>query len=380
MSEVVKEDPIFPQPDVIDIVALFKLLWKKKFIIAGSSFIVAVITAIISLQMPNIYRSTTTLLPVSTEVSSAFGQYAGLAAMAGISAPGQSGTDVEKILAILTSRTLKERVINELNLIPELLEEEPDKLSPLFATTLVFSENFHVNQDKKTGVISISYDNKSPELAAKIVNYVTEVLINILNEKNLTVSSKKLLLTEKQLNEKRSELEVLKNKLLEFQRRTQVLVPEAQAEGVMELYSTLIQQKITLEVDLKTYKSALSDSNPKIKAKEKQLEAIQYQLDNLSNITSDGKFDTTDVPENIAEYSEITAELELAQKMYLALFAQWEQLKMQEQEDQLYVEIIDLGVVQERKYKPKRSIIVLLSVAITFILLSFIFIIGNRYE
>lgn len=366
------EKSIIHQADGIDLIALFKLLWSKKWIIIGSSFAVAVITAIITLQIPNIYKSTTTLLPVSAESGSGLSQYAGLAAMAGVSLPGQGGTDVEKIMAILNSRTLKERVINDLELEKILLDEIPTKVTSLYATHKIFSENYSAYQDKKTNVISISYDDKDPELAANIVNYVAEILSIMLEEKSLTITSKKLKLIEEQLIRKREELDIVKNRLLEFQRRTQVLIPESQAEGVMTLYTTLVQQKIALEVELETLKNALSDTNPKIIAKEQQLEAVVNQLRNISEVTSDGKFDTTDVPENIAEYTEITTELELAQKMYLAIYTQWEQLKFHEQEDKLYVEVIDVGRIPEMKSEPRRSFIVILSSVIAFFGISFL--------
>lgn len=373
MSSKTEEQPIFPQPDVIDLVALFKLLWSKKWIIMGSSFLVAVITAVITLQMPNIYKSTTTLLPVSGD-SNSLSQYAGLAAMAGVSLPSQGGTDVEKIMALLNSRTLKERVINDLDLTNILLEEQPTDISPMYATLTIFSENYSASQDKKTNVIAISYEDKNPELAAKIVNHTAVALSTVLEEKSLTLTSKKLALTEKQLNKRRVELDRLKNKLLEFQRRTQTIVPESQAEGVMKLYTSLVQQKITLEVELETLENALSDTNPKIIAKKQQLEAVVNQLNNISNVTSDGKFDTTDVPENIAEYTEITAELELAQKMYISLYTQWEQLKLQEQEDQLFIETIDEGQTPEKKIGPRRSRIVILFSFLSFIVISLLLI------
>lgn len=374
MSTALKnEQPnVFPEANVRDLVELFKLLWSKKWIIMGASFTIAVITALISLQMPNIYRSTTTLLPVSEEQSS-LSQYASLAAMAGVSLPSQGGTDVEKIMAVLKSRTIKERIINDLDLTYRLIEEEDEPITSLYMAILVFSDKYNVSQDTRSGLITISFEDEEPLLATEIVNYTVEVLNKVLNEKSLTISSKRLLLTEKQLADKRAHLEQLKNRLLDFQRRTQVLEPETQAQGYMELYKTLVQQKIALQVELETLRGALSESNPKIKTKEQQLEAIQYQLDNISTITSGGEFDAKDVPENMAEYTEISAELELAQQMYLSVFTQWEQLKLQEQKKQLYVEVIDKAIVPQIKIRPSRSKIVVFVQAIYFILVIYIF-------
>lgn len=369
---------IFPQSDQIDLLALFNIIWSKKWIIVGTSFIIAIIVSIITLQMPNIYQSQTTLLPVANEQSS-LSQYSGLAAMAGMSIPGSGGgTDVEKIMALLNSRTLKERVIYELDLTSLLLEKEPTDISREFATLKLFSKNYSVSQDLKTGLITIKYNDERPELTSTVVNYCADSLSKILDEKNLTLSSKKLNLATDQLKRKEVHLNEVKERLLEFQRRTQVLQPESQAQGVMELYANLVQQKIALEIELETLKNALSDSNTSVKLKENQLKAITTQLNNMSTITSDGKFDTTDVPENIAEYTEIKTELELAQQMYIAMYSQWEQLRLEEQEDQLHIEVIDKGITPEEKIKPRRSIIVIISVLVFFLFYVFILIIrGN---
>lgn len=353
------EEISFPEVEVIDLYTPLKRLWKIKIKVFLISILVGGITAVATLFLPNIYQARTTVLPVSSD-SGSLNQYAGIAAMIGVDLPfNDGGTDVNKIIALLESRFLKERIITDLNLMEKLIDKVPGDVSMEFASLEEFSRLYSIKQDKKTNLISISMQHEDPALTAEVVNYVVDVLTKVLDEKNLTISSKKLLLIEKQLKDKRQELEVIKERLLDFQRRTQLLIPESQAEGVMELYSTLVQQKITLEVELQTLEAALSANNPKVKVKRQQLEAVEYQLNNISSLTLDGSFDTADVPENMAEYMEIKAEFELAQKMYLTIYAQWEQLKLQEQEERLYVEVIDKGYTPERKIKPKRLPIVI---------------------
>lgn len=107
-----EENKIFIEEDEIDLFELWDKIWKnRKFILVICS-VVVILTAIISLIMDNIYRSTATLIPISSSNNS-LSAYAGLAAMAGINLPVGGGDDNAKIQAILKSRSLKEAVIKK---------------------------------------------------------------------------------------------------------------------------------------------------------------------------------------------------------------------------------------------------------------------------
>jgi len=369
-EELVQEGQIFSKSNGINWIALLANLWKKKWWVIGGSFLIAVATAFYSTTLPNVYRATTTLLPVSAESGGQLSQYASMAAIAGISLPTETGTEVTKIMAVLHSRTLKERVIEDFDLIDDLLVEVPEDKNPMYSAVRVLSRQLSISMDSPTGIVSISMNSGDPVLAADIANYIAIVLNSILNEKRLTVSSQRITLSEKALNERREELDKLKNRLMDFQREAQILTPESQAEGYMQLYSSLIEQRMNLEVELETLRSALSENNPRIRSKEQELDAIQNQLRNLTN-SSNGQFDTSNVSTNLITYQEISAELELAQRMYLAALTQWEQANSEDQNSELYVEVIDKAIVPQEKIGPMRSQMVMMAGMAGAVLLSF---------
>lgn len=369
-EELVQEGQIFSKSIGINWIALLANLWKKKWWIIGGSLLIAAATAFYSTTLPNVYRSTTTLLPVSAESGGQFSQYASMAAIAGISLPTETGTEVTKILAVLNSRTLKERVIEELDLYDDLLGEAAQGEDSLYSAVRVLSRQLFIYMDNQTGILSISMNSGNPVLAADTVNYVAIVLSSILDEKNLTALSHRMALSEKALNERRAELDRLKNRLMEFQREANILTPESQAEGHMQLYSSLIEQRMNLEVELETLRSALSENNPRIRTKEQELDAIQNQLKNLTT-SSNEQFDTSVVSTNLVTYQEISAELELAQRMYLAALTQWEQVNSEEQSSRIYVEVIDKAIVPEEKIAPMRTQMVIMAGMAGAALLSF---------
>jgi uncharacterized protein involved in exopolysaccharide biosynthesis len=134
----------------------------------------------------------------------------------------------------------------------------------------------------------------------------------------------------------------------------------------MTLYSTLVGQKISLEIELSRMESALSANNPKISALKTQLAAVEDQLKKVETRSTGGAPSLRDTPEALVKYQNIMTDLEIATKIYGTLLATSENQKLQENEDQLFVEVIDPAIVPELKSKPKRAIICVAATAAGF--------------
>ena len=78
--------------DEIDLKELFLILFDKKLLIVSISITFAFLSIFISLLLPNIYTSKTTLIQVDQEdsISSSLGSFSSLASISGISLPGES--------------------------------------------------------------------------------------------------------------------------------------------------------------------------------------------------------------------------------------------------------------------------------------------------
>ena len=108
----------------IDLRELYYVLLKGKWIIFSVTAFISIITVIYSLNLPNIYQSTTLLAPVdsSNNISGALKGYSGIASMAGISLPsgGGAGNSV-KALKKLNSLSFFENKIMPSIFLPDLM-------------------------------------------------------------------------------------------------------------------------------------------------------------------------------------------------------------------------------------------------------------------
>lgn len=349
----------YVEEDEIDLYELWLVLKKRKKLILSLFFLITTLTAVISFMKTPIYKSETSVIPVSNS-SSPLEDLADLAAVAGILI-GSKGGDSAKIKAVLNSRTIKENIIRKLNLIPVLLDKLPKDRNPMnMAIETLENENIvSVSDDKKTGVIKISVEYKDPRLAQKIAQAYIDELQKIMNEKKLTVAKFNRIFLEKQLKEEEEKLKKLKQQLAEFQKKTKIIAPESQLAGVMNLYSGLISKKLELLVQLRALESTLSPDNSKIKMLKEQIQSINSQIKSIEEKTNMGALPSlAKVPEKLVEYTNIMQKLKISEAVYKNLVKLYEQAKLQEAKENIYVEIIDPPSLPDKPIKPKKKLIV----------------------
>lgn len=189
MNQLPSSPPYPPnaEDDEIDILELWDTLMSGWQWIAGATILAAVSSIAVALLMTPIYRSQVVM--VSAEDPGARGggasalaaQFGGIADLAGVSL-GATGSKAEA-MAVLKSRSLAEGYIKEMNLLPILFEEkwdaanqrwkvdDPTKIPTIEAAYKFLSENvLKIDEDKKTGVITLSVEWKDRIMAAQWAN------------------------------------------------------------------------------------------------------------------------------------------------------------------------------------------------------------------
>ena len=163
--------------------------------------------------------------------------------------------------------------------------------------------------------------------------------------------------------------------------------------SIFEAYTSLYAKKIETETELAVAKTTLSNNNPTIMQLEKLLdvqtiqldqlmirldEKLQYLLSNISpaqidtipNIEFSVSFNT--LPSLGLENARLIREVELQSTIQEILIPQFEQAKLEETKNIPTLQIIDKPKVALNKTKPKRSLIVIGSTIMSF-LMSLIF-------
>jgi uncharacterized protein involved in exopolysaccharide biosynthesis len=153
----------------------------------------AIVAAVVSLLMPNIYRAEVLLAPAAASnqqggIGMALGSFGGLASLAGISLGG--GGSNEEDLAVLQSRDFLWSFVQEKKLLPLLFEDawdkganrwkesDPKEQPGQLGVYRLFVKNglMSVETEKKTNLVTVSIEWKDPKLAAEWANSIIEYL------------------------------------------------------------------------------------------------------------------------------------------------------------------------------------------------------------
>lgn len=194
----------------IDLRELFRVLWKGRWLIGGITAVAAVISVIVALMLPNIYRAEALLAPNSQEgaggLSALAAQYGNLAGLAGINIGNTSTDKVAVGLEVLKSRKFISEYIErhdilvplmaatgwdsetgKLEIDPGLYDESsntwtrdvspPRKSIPSMQEAYkVFTDILSIAQDNTSGLVTVSIEHYSPDVAKQWVDWLVEDL------------------------------------------------------------------------------------------------------------------------------------------------------------------------------------------------------------
>ena len=198
--------------DEIDLLELIRTLLEAWKTIVGITIVCIGLAVAYALYAPEVFKAETLLAPASEEksgASSALSQFGGLAAMAGISIPSDS--NVEQVVATLNSRKFLRQYIDGKKLLPVLFEDIWDADNQSWMVPSVedepteqkaiesFKACLSVDEDKKSGLITLSISWKDPEVAAKWANDLVKQLNEQLREQAIADSQKRVGYLEQEL-------------------------------------------------------------------------------------------------------------------------------------------------------------------------------------
>ena len=238
----------------IDLVKLFSHLWDKKYLIGSITFIFSFFSILYALWLPNIYSSKSVLHPViddATEVnalSSMASKYGGLAAATGISLPQNVGVSKTAVMiATINSREFFSHLLTfdniKLNLFatkaynpetkaieydPKIYNPETKKWIEGEPTDLevykIYGKVLSLNEDKVSGLITISIDHQSPIFAKDFLELIIYEINDIMRNRDIVESTESLEFLTSQLSKTpQSDIKFSINQLIETQLKKQML-------------------------------------------------------------------------------------------------------------------------------------------------------------
>ena len=354
----------------LKLVDLVLILLRHRKIFIVNFLLFSVVSAVISLLLPFWYTSTARLLPPESKSPDLLGLASAMLDLP-FEIPNVGGlmaTPSDLYIAIMRSRNVRENVLRKLNL-QSYFEADyiEDALEMLDSRTLL---------DKtEENIIVVQCTERSPELAQKMVAAYLEELDRVNREVRRTSASYTREFIEKRLMQAEADLKEAANRLARFQSRYGAIDIEAQVKSQIEAAADLRAQLILLEVKKEVLGKYVSANHDELKNLKFQIDEMEKQIKDLQNgispIEDDLVLSFRAVPELAKEFLFLKKDVEVQKAIYQLLMQQYEQAKIQEAKDSPTIQILDAPTLPQKRSKPKRSIIVIVS-AMVSVIFSFI--------
>ncbi len=350
----------------------FNLLKKRKKLLINFNIIIVIISIIIALLLPKWYKSTATILVSNS--TSALGMLSSLGGLGiGGLLGGSGGVDHNRYLAILYSRTLMEDVILNYNLIDRYgvdnMEEAVESLN----------DNIDVEVGDEMQIFVSVYDTNQEQVAE-----MTRFVVKKLDSLNISLSTENAVkdrdFISSRVNIVFDSLETLEKRLNQFMEENGVLDLTNQVIFGLESAAKIKAELLTKEVEFQVASKQTSTKNPLVKNLETQIDALEKQYSNF--FSNDGVENLIPsfkkIPSLYKEFMRIKRDMEYSIRILEFLAPQYEQAKIEAAKDIPTLQILDEPARPERKSKPIRALIVLVSLFLSS-LISFYYVYWKEY-
>ncbi len=341
-----------------------EVLAKRRTLIISIVLLATITSVVIAMTLPLWYKTEALLLPpknISSALAGSSRFSEAFSITSGLNLPVLT-TPNDLYARMLKSKSVTKKVIEKFNLheyyMTQSFEETYDAL--MYHTIIRVTEE---------GLLSVSVEDKSPQMAADITNSFVEAL----DEVNRGIIADRISQTkdfvESRLAQVLTDLDSARFALQAFQMKYKTVDFDEQTRLAIDQAVQLKIKLAELELNVKMSEISLGSNNAKLVDLQRQKEIIKEQLYNLETSNADSSFfslPVASIPSLKGEFEKLFSKVKVSEALYQVLLEQREQAKMKEFEKMPTLSVLDKADVPQLKSRPKRTFIVLGSVVGSF--------------
>ena len=348
--------------DDVDLLDLLQVVADNLRLLIVGPLVVGLLALGISFAIKPTFTATTKFLPPLPGQGSAQMMLQSLGALGGLAgaAAGVKNPN-DQFIGFLESESVTSPLIDRFDLINRYDEKfKVDARKALKSVSRISAG--------KDGLITIEFDDTDPVFAAQVANAYVEELGKLLKRLAITEAQFRRVFFEKQLVETREKLTMAEKAIRASGVSSSVLrqSPDISIRVLAELHAKIAAQ----EIKLSSLRGFLNESSPEIKQAQVEMAALRTQL---------AKAEAAAVPSaanpDDANYIALYRNVKYFESLFEFFARQFEAAKTDEAREGAIVQIVDVAVAPEKRSKPKRGTIAVLSTLATgALLLIFVFV------
>jgi tyrosine-protein kinase Etk/Wzc len=349
------------EDDEISLLDLLQVVAENLRLLVFAPLAAGLLALGISFAIAPTFTATTKFMPPQQQQSSAAAMLSSLGALGGL-AGAASGlkNPADQYVAFMKSRTVQDALINRFKLV-ELYDVKlsEDARKELDANVLITSG--------KDGLITVDASDKDPAFAAQLANAHVEELGYLLGRLAITEAQQRRVFFEKQLATAKDNLTKAEQALKASGVSSSTLKasPVAAIEGLARLKATITAQ----EIKLASMRGYLAESASEFRQAQIELAAMRAQM------SAAEKADAIGSSGSDSDYTVRYRDFKYYETLFELFAKQYEIARLDESREGAVIQVVDTAVTPERKSKPKKALIALMTTLGTgFALLLFVFI------
>jgi uncharacterized protein involved in exopolysaccharide biosynthesis len=368
--EVEEIDADDTEPLSLKIARMLRWEWSQrrtviKIVLAG-----IVISFIYAITKPNAYTSRTTLMPPGN--SSPFSNLLSMPGASvstealGLESPG------ELYVAILQSRNVQDGLLTRFNLMQYYRAHFSGdaRLALIGATS--------IDEDVKSGVITVSVIDKSPAMAADLANGYVAELNRVLTEGSTSSARRERIFLEGRLQGVKKDLDEASKALSQFSTKSKTIDIENQAKSMVDSGFKLQGDLIEARGELAALRQIYSEDNARVKSAEARIAELQRQVTQMGGFSATNGSPTeqskalypsaAELPTLGLTYTDLERRVKVDGAVWESLTQQYEVARVAEAKEIPTVRVLDVGAVPEKKTAPFRALIMLVGTMLSLVI------------
>ena len=357
------------------------LWWRHRGFLWRVFWMTALLSAAVAFLIPKRYKSTAKLVApdgssataLSGMLNKASGGSSGMglgldpSTLLGLKTPGAFYT------AVLESRTVQDRLVEQFDLRTHYNKKYyQDARKKLY-------QNTDIEEDKKSGVITLSVTDWDPEFAAALASSYIAELNRLAADLNTSAAHREREFLEQRLQSAKQDLDLASMQLSEFSSKHTMMDVQQQSRTMMDAASRLQGELIASQSELKGLEQIYSEDNVRVRSLRARIGELQSQLKKMvGSYTTPGTVEDAPADANYPSirtlpalgyrYQELYRQAKTQETIYEFLTQQYELARVEEAKELPVVRVMDSPNVPEKKNSPIRSLIVGLSVFLAMVL------------
>ena len=378
--------PPTPEPDDRKGEKLW-VLWRSRRFLWGVTWKTLIASIVLAFLVPSHYKSAVRFVPGENSSTTGSSSMMGLMSKAlgsDNSSMGSFGLDAASLLGaktpgafyveVLKSRSVQDRLINRFDLRARYSK------STYFEARKKLAKFTEIEEDKKSGVITLTVTDYEPEMAAQMANAYVDELNRLAVDLNTSSAHRERQFLEQRLDTAKQDLARASAALSQFTTKNSMVDPQNEGRAVMDAAARMQGELIASATELKGLQQIYSDDNVRVRTLKARMAELQSQLRNLVGQNNDQALQDSvmgwsapypsmhTLPGLGSRYADLYREAKIQEAVYAFVTQQFEMARIQEAKELPIVRVMDAGVKSEKRSSPIRSLIVGGSVVGAFLL------------